>query len=58
MQSKGQDDIHAHLPPSKEPFREKRVREQTAGELEASPGRNREETGGQQNSFQPGEFGR
>lgn len=48
---KGQGDIHAHLPSSKKPFREKRVREQTAGEQEDSPGKNGEETGGQHNNF-------
>lgn len=48
---KGQDDIRAHLSSSKKPFREKRVREQTAGEREASPGKNGEETGGQHNNF-------
>lgn len=42
-----QYDIHAHLPSSKRPRREKRVRGQTAREQETSPEKDREETGRQ-----------
>ena len=41
-----QYDIHAHLPSSKRPCREKRVRRQTAEEQENNPGKDSEETGG------------